>query len=190
MINENLKTLVKEKTYSYITSNYPSIKHLANASELELLSIPGIGPSTAQKLKAIFNLSKELLNPDVDEFYIRHPKDAYEYLKEMTLHNEENLVALYLNTKNKVIYKKLISKGSINFSIVHPREVFAEAVRINCASLILAHNHPSGNPTPSNEDINITHRIKECSKIIGIELIDHIIIGTGKYISLKEKGVL
>jgi DNA repair protein RadC len=190
MINETLKTLVKEETYSYITNNYPSIKHLVNASKLELLSIPGIGPSTAQKLKAIFELSQELLKPDEDDYFIKQPKDAYDYLKSMALYNEENLIVLYLNTKNKVIFKKLISRGSINSSIVHPREVFAEAVRINCASLILAHNHPSNNCSPSNEDISITHRLKECSKIIGIELMDHLIIGAGSYVSLKEKGVL
>jgi DNA repair protein RadC len=95
-----------------------------------------------------------------------------------------------LNTKNVVISMKDVSIGSLNSSIVHPREVFSEAIRKNSASIIVCHNHPSGDPTPSKEDINVTERLKECGKLLGIELLDHLIIGNGSYISLKEKCIL
>lgn len=85
---------------------------------------------------------------------------------------------------------KDVSVGSINTSIVHPREVFTEAIKRNATSIIICHNHPSGDPTPSNEDVNITHRLRECGKLIGIQVLDHIIIGNGSYVSMKEKGIL
>ena len=95
-----------------------------------------------------------------------------------------------LNTKNCIIGVKDIFTGSLNNSIVHPREIFKAAINKNSASIIICHNHPSGDPTPSSEDINITLRIKECGSIIGIQLLDHIIIGNNKYISLKEEGLI
>lgn len=97
---------------------------------------------------------------------------------------------LFLNTKNQVLHKQTIFIGSLNASIVHPREVFKEALRRSAASIICFHNHPSGDPTPSREDIEVTKRLAECGKIIGIEILDHLIIGDQKYISLKEKGYL
>lgn len=98
------------------------------------------------------------------------------------------LVVLFLNIKNQIIHKQTIFIGSLNASIVHPREIFREAVKRSAASIICAHNHPSGVPTPSSEDIEVTKRIVEAGYIIGIELIDHVIIGDHQYISLKEKG--
>ncbi|SPU37942.1 DNA repair protein RadC [Lysinibacillus capsici] len=95
---------------------------------------------------------------------------------------------LFLNIKNQIIHKQTIFIGSLNASIVHPREIFREAVKRSAASIICAHNHPSGVPTPSTEDIEVTKRIVEAGYIIGIELIDHVIIGDHQYISLKEKG--
>ncbi|MBJ8111708.1 DNA repair protein RadC [Bacillus cereus group sp. N6] len=99
-----------------------------------------------------------------------------------------NFICLYLNTKNQVIHRQTIFIGSLNTSIVHPREVFKEAFRRAAASIICLHNHPSGDPTPSREDIEVTKRLVECGRIIGIEVLDHIIIGDHKFVSLKEKG--
>ena len=104
--------------------------------------------------------------------------------------NQEHFVALFLNTKNQIIHQQTIFIGSLNASIVHPREVFREAVKRSAASIIVAHNHPSGDPTPSQEDIQVTKRLNESGKMIGIDLLDHIIIGDRKFISLKEKGYL
>ena len=103
---------------------------------------------------------------------------------------QEVLKLIMLDTKNQIISIKDVFKGSLNTSIVHPREIFNEAIKRNSSSIIICHNHPSGDPTPSKEDINITLRINECSKIIGISLLDHIIVGKGKFISLKEKGII
>jgi len=99
-------------------------------------------------------------------------------------------VCLFLNTKNHVIGKQTIFVGSLDASIVHPREVFKEAIRRSSASVICLHNHPSGDPTPSREDIAITHTLREAGELVGISLLDHVIIGDGKYISLKEQGYL
>lgn len=103
--------------------------------------------------------------------------------------DREYLVVLTLNTKNVITSISTVSMGSLNSSIAHPREIFKTAVLGNAASIILSHNHPSGDPTPSREDINITQRVKEGGKILGIELLDHIIIGD-TYVSLKEKGII
>ena len=104
--------------------------------------------------------------------------------------DREILALISLNVKNKINAINIVSIGSLNSSIVHPREVFTEAIKNSSASIIICHNHPSGDPTPSNEDINITYRIRDCGKLLGIELVDHIIIGEGTYVSLKEKGIL
>jgi DNA repair protein RadC len=109
-------------------------------------------------------------------------------MEDMRFLTQEHFVSVYLNTKNQVIHKKTVFIGSLNASIVHPREVYKEALKRSAASIICIHNHPSGDPTPSREDIEVTKRLAECGKIIGIELLDHLIIGEQKYVSLKEKG--
>jgi DNA repair protein RadC len=111
-------------------------------------------------------------------------------MEEMRFLTQEHFVCLYLNTKNQVLHKRTIFIGSLNASIVHPREIFKEAFRRSAASIICLHNHPSGDPAPSKEDIEVTKRLVECGKIIGIDLLDHLIIGEHKYVSLKEKGYL
>ena len=127
----------------------------------------------------------------VENKKVTSPKEVYkiiaEYLKGV---DREHLVLITLDTKNVITSITTISIGSLNTSIVHPREVFKTAILSNAASIILAHNHPSGDSTPSKEDINITDRIRESGKILGIDLLDHLIIGDDSYISLKEKGIL
>jgi len=111
-------------------------------------------------------------------------------MKEMVVLKQEVLKLIMLDTKNNIIGIKDVFKGSLNTSIVHPREIFKEAIKKSSSSIIICHNHPSGDPTPSKEDINITIRLKECSKIMGIDLLDHLIIGKDQYVSLKEKGII
>ena len=103
---------------------------------------------------------------------------------------EENFIILCLNTKNKIAGVHTVSKGSLNASIVHPREVFKAAMLNNASGIICLHNHPSGDPEPSREDIEITHRLVNAGNILGIKVLDHIIIGDGRYISLKEQGMM
>jgi DNA repair protein RadC len=188
-VKELLSNIVNEKSLNYITEHYPSLRHLCNATEKELLDIPYVGKAKARELKSILDLSKQLLLPEKSSVYIKSPSDIYDYLKVMSLYEEEQLVGVYLDIKNKIIDSICVSKGSINSSIVHPREVFAPAIRLKVSSVIVCHNHPSGDPTPSQEDINVTKRLYEAGKIIGIDLIDHVIIANG-YTSLKEKGLM
>jgi DNA repair protein RadC len=122
---------------------------------------------------------------------ITSPTDAMELGKKFLEESDrEQLLVCCLDTKNQPLALNVVSVGSLNSSIVHPREVFKPAILSNSASVIIYHNHPSGYPTPSNEDINITKRLKEAGKIIGIDVIDHIIIGNNNFCSLKEKGIL
>lgn len=122
---------------------------------------------------------------------IRSPQDAYDIatdVLDLMKRPEEELWVFSLNTKNDVTGMFMVSRGSLSSSIVHPREVFKGALLNNAASIIAVHQHPSGNSTPSREDIEVTKRLTEAGKILGIELLDHIVIGEGEYVSLKEKG--
>lgn len=123
---------------------------------------------------------------------IQSPNDIFNIAQNVIRCNEyaeENLWLITLDTKNNITGIFTVSTGSLNSSIVHPREIFKRAVLQNAASIIICHNHPSGDPAPSQEDINITKRIYDAGKILGIELLDHVIIGDNEYTSLKEKGV-
>lgn len=166
---------------------------LLNASYKDITSIKGIKEVKASQILALVELGRRLnaLKGKADEISINSPQDIGNMLKsEMSGLNQEVLKLIVLNTKNKIIRIKDVFKGTLNTSIVHPREIYSEAIKCGGASIIICHNHPSGDPTPSKEDINITERIKQCGKIVGIELLDHIIVGDQKFLSLKEKGIL
>lgn len=185
--NENVISLCNR-----IMAQAKGLNGLLNSSAEELMNIQGIKSCKASQLMAICELYKRFKAfKSGDEYKISNPKDAallvMEDMKEL---KKEVLKIILLNTKNMVIGIRDVSLGSLNSSIVHPREVFLEAIKNSSASIIVCHNHPSGDPTPSNEDINITMRLKECGKLLGIELLDHVIIGNGIYVSLKEKSIL
>lgn len=165
---------------------------LLNSSFEEFMKLNGIGEAKATQLLALAELSKRFKSYKSGEDYkISEPRAAAEMvMEEMRYLKQECLKVIMLNTKNVVIGYKDVSLGSLNSSIVHPREVFSEALKKSSASIIICHNHPSGDPTPSSEDINVTNRIKECGRLLGIDLLDHLIIGDGIYISLKEKGII
>ncbi|MDK2918024.1 MAG: repair protein RadC [Candidatus Petromonas sp.] len=168
------------------------IRFLANCTIEELSEIKGIGSSKACQIVAAIELgnrlSKSLLSKGES---IRSPKDVMDiFIRDMRFLEKEYFKVVFLNTKNEIISYETISIGSLNASIVHPREVFNRAIRKSSASIILVHNHPSGNPKPSKEDINITKRLIEAGKILGIEVLDHVIIGDGNYYSLKENSLI
>lgn len=122
---------------------------------------------------------------------ISSPNEALEVFKTLLENSDrEKLVVCCLNTKNEPTNLSIVSVGSLNSSVVHPREVFKTAVMSNAASIIVAHNHPSGDTTPSKEDINITERLKKSGEIIGVPLLDHLIVGNNTYLSLKEDGYI
>lgn len=131
---------------------------------------------------------------ELDTKIVRGPRDGADIIKTVLNTDElpnEHFIMLSLSSKNEVIGFHTIFVGTLNASIVHPREIFQQALLNNAASIIVAHNHPSGDPTPSQEDISITRRLVEAGKILGIELLDHLILGHGdKFVSLKEKGYL
>ena len=128
--------------------------------------------------------------PD-ERYAIRSPEDAVQLvMEEMRFLQQEHFVCMFLNTKNRVIEKKCIFIGSLNSSVVHPREIFREAIRCSAAGVICVHNHPSGDPTPSQEDLEITKRLYNAGEMIGIDLIDHLIIGDQLYYSMREKGLI
>lgn len=175
-----------------ILTHFEQLHELKNATIEEITAIKGIGEAKAIQLLASIELGKRLHKQRTDERYtIRSPKDAANYLMpDMSSLLQENFVTLFLNVKNQIIHQQTIFIGSLNASIVHPREVFREAVKRSAASIICAHNHPSGNPAPSPEDIDVTKRLQEAGLIMGIELLDHVIIGDHQFISLKEKGYM
>lgn len=168
------------------------LRGLIKMSAQELQSIKGIGEAKATQILAIGELMRRFNSyKSGEKFKISSPRDcASLMMNDMCLLNKEVFKIIMLNVKNLVIKVSQISIGSLNSSIVHPREVFYDAIKENAASIILCHNHPSGDPSPSNEDVNISLRLKECGKIIGIDVVDHIIIGNKVFVSLKEKGLI
>ena len=166
------------------------LRFLTNTTLEELGNIYGIGMAKAAQLKAAAEIGKRIaLTQNSQDSFVREPQAAAALLMEdMRYLKKEHMKAILLNIKCAVISIEEISIGNLNSSLVHPREVFIPAIKKSSASIILAHNHPSGDPTPSSDDINVTKRIYEAGKIIGVELVDHIIIGDGKYISLKERN--
>jgi DNA repair protein RadC len=168
------------------------LRNLVEMSTEQLTAIRGIGAAKALQIQAGIELGKRLARTTQAEMVtIRSPKDVSNLLAEdLRYLQKEHFVCLFLNTKNQVIGQETLSMGSLNASIVHPREVFLAAVKRSSASIVCAHNHPSGDPAPSPEDIQITRRLAEAGELLGIELLDHIIIGDRTSVSLKELGYL
>lgn len=159
-----------------------------NLSLEKLSSIHGLGLVKASQILSSIELSRRYLIKQNKK--ITCSNDVYLELKEYHNKQQEYFLALYLDGANHLIQTKVITIGILNQSLVHPREVFSYAIEKRCASIIVAHNHPSGILEASNEDINVTKRLKESGKILGIELLDHLIIASNGYLSLKEEGVL
>jgi DNA repair protein RadC len=168
------------------------LRRFAERNWDEFTHISGIGPAKALELQAALELGRRVARSSLPEAAsVGRPQDAADLLMEELRHlREEHFVVLFLNTKNRVIGRQTLSIGSLNASVVHPREVFRAAIRRSSASILCAHNHPSGDPTPSPEDIQLTRRLSEAGELVGIELLDHIVIGDNRFISLKELGCL
>lgn len=175
-----------------IIKDFKTIKELRDITYQELIRVKGIGNAKAITILAAVELAIRMHTHSLEEdYYIKSPDDVSDFLMEkMRYQQQEHFVVLFLSTKNMVIHQQTMFIGSLNSSIVHPREIFKEAVKRSAAAVICVHNHPSGDPTPSSQDIEVTKRLVECGEILGIDMLDHIIIGSGKYISLKEMNYL
>ncbi|MTI81534.1 MAG: JAB domain-containing protein [Firmicutes bacterium] len=176
----------------HLISEFKQLTGLLEASVEELASLKGVGTVKAVQIKAALELGKRMaLSPTAKRVTIQSPDDAASLVMEnMRYLDREHFCVLLLNTKNHVISIETISIGTLNSSVVHPRELFKVVIKRSSAAVILMHNHPSGDPAPSKEDINITKRIIESGDILGISVLDHLIIGDNKFVSLKAKGLI
>ncbi len=180
-------TSVKE-----LASKYATPRNFHHASLKDLEEVSGIGKKKALQIFAILELSRRIISsPPNGNPIISAPEEVVDVVKDhMKLLDREHFLVFHLNVKNKIISSETVSIGSLNSAIVHPREIFKQAIKLGAASIIICHNHPSGCADPSSEDINITKRIANAGEIVGIQLLDHLVIGDGSYVSMREKGII
>ncbi|WP_057561679.1 RadC family protein [Paraclostridium sordellii] len=185
------KQSVLELANYILNKDSQGIRWLKDITVQELCEIDGIGISKATQIKAALELGIRISSAKPTKYKVTNPWDIYKYYMESLRYlNKEIFKIILLNTKNEIICDIDVSVGTLNMSLVHPREVFREAIKRNSNKIILIHNHPSGNIEPSNEDKNVTLRLIKCGDLIGIEVIDHIIIGDGLYYSFKENMII
>lgn len=175
-----------------LLARFGNIKAISQASIEALSEIKGVGLAKAAQIKACFELGKRQdLEPELKNYDIKNPQSIVKAIRSSIKDKaKEHFKLILLDNRNKIIGISTISIGTLNASLVHPREIFKEAIIHNSASVVLAHNHPSGDPEPSEEDMKITERLVESGKILGIEVIDHIIIGKTNFASFKERGLI
>lgn len=185
--NESVIDLSKHLLYKY-----HSLKELSTIQTNELMKMKGIGTSKAIELQTVFEIAKRINSEQFKEgVFLKSPESIFLYTKDqLEMKTQEHLLGLYLNTKGELIKKEVLFIGSLNTSLIHPREVFKFAVQYSAATLILIHNHPSGDPTPSSNDIDVTKRMVRNGEMMDIPVMDHVIIGRDKYYSFKEHGII
>ena len=162
---------------------------LAKASIKDLKNTFGLGIAKACEIAACFELSRRFLQNKKSRIYLT-PKDIWQELKDIRDSKKEHFIIFFLDARNQEIKREIISIGSLNASLVHPREVFEPAVRYLTAQIIIAHNHPSGNPEPSENDLEITKRLVKAGKILGIKVVDHIVVSKNSFVSFKERNLI
>ncbi|MGZ4111273.1 MAG: RadC family protein [Tumebacillaceae bacterium] len=172
------------------------LKHFGGAHKLveadlkELIDMPGIGLAKATQLKAAIEFGRRIVRmSSADRPQFLTPTDAAAYMMDrLRFERREHFIVLHLDSKNRLIGEEIVSIGTLDASIVHPREIFKTALKRSAASIICLHNHPSGDPTPSFEDVEVTGRLVEAGQLLGVEVLDHIVIGENCFLSMKEKG--
>ena len=178
-------------TAQRLLSAFGNIKNLSEASIEELSSIKGIGLAKAAQIKSAFELARRKDEHDGKQISVKSHQDVIKVVRQQLKDKKkEHFLILCLDTKNNLKKISTVSTGTLDTNLVHPREVFKEAFQSLASSIILVHNHPSGNPEPSEADMEITKRILETGKIVGIDVLDHIIIADNKSFSFKEKGLV
>ena len=179
-------------TAQRLLSRFEGVKGIGSASLEELTRVKGIGPAKASKIIAAFELAgrAEKNQNSHDKPVVKTPEEVFAEVKgKLKDKKKEYFLALLLDTRSRLIKNAEISIGSLDSSIVHPREVFKEALSASAASVIFVHNHPSGDTRPSEDDIKLTKRLIEAGRVMGIEVLDHVITGDGKFLSLKREGL-
>jgi len=179
-------------TAQRLLSQFGNLKGIASASVEELSQVKGIGIAKASQIKAAFELSSRLegYSEAEDKPIVKTPEDVVSLVRgRLKGKKREHFLAILLDTRNQLIRVSEISIGSLDTSIVHPREVFKEAISASATSVIFVHNHPSGDPGASEDDIKLTKRLAEVGEIVGIDVLDHIIVGDKNYLSLKREGL-
>ncbi len=184
---ENALTISKK-----LIEKLGGLQGLASAQLEEIEVFKGLGPAKACKIIACLELAKRLYSPRLEEkVIIKSPSDVHRFFySEMCFLDKEHFKVIILNVKNAVIKVVDIAIGSLSGALVHPRELFKVVIKANASHIIIAHNHPSGDPSPSEEDMNITRRLREGAQLLGIKLLDHVIIGKEGFFSFKENGLL
>ena len=189
MIRENPTSEVVKGIQDVIASD----RNIYEITREELLQVKGIGAKRVDSILAALRLTQICTQPIIigANVHINSPKDVASLLTPILGNlDREHFCILMLNTKNICIGFETISIGSLNSAIISPRELFKIAIKKSCCSLIISHNHPSGNPQPSREDISLTERLIECGKFLSIEVLDHILICKDSFISFKEQGII
>ena len=176
-----------------LMDRYGGLEGIGNAGVHELVRFDGVGKACAVRLLAAFELGRRCITCDRETAIcrVRSPEDVAELMiPEMRGLDREHFKALLLDTKNGIRRIVTIAVGSLNAALVHPREIFKAAVTASAAGIIMVHNHPTGNPEPSNEDADLTVRFARCGELMGIDLVDHIIIGGNSYVSMRERDII
>ncbi len=174
-----------------LLSRFDGLPGLARASFAELEAERGLGKAKTAQIKAALEVGRRILlvSPE-DRFVVRSPADVAQFLiAEMAHLEQEHFRVLYLDTRNRLMGVETIYVGSLNASHIRVSEVFRDAVKRNCAAIIVAHNHPSGDPTPSPEDVEVTRQLAAAGKLLDIEVLDHLIVGQQRFVSLRERGL-
>ena len=178
-------------TAQRLLSTFGNIENISQASLEELSDVKGVGPAKASQIKAAFELARRKEDHEGKQISVKSHLDVIKLVKQkLKDKKKEHFLILCLDTRNNLIKISTVSTGTLDANLVHPREVFKEAIQSLASSIILVHNHPSGSPEPSEADIDITKRILETGKIVGIDVLDHIIVCENKSFSFKEKGLL
>ncbi len=171
---------------------YEGLTGLKHLTAKDLMRIPGVGKVKAVQILCVVELSKRLAREskgDAPHFSRPEQLAAY-FMEEMRDLETEHLYAVFLDTKGRMLCNRVVFKGTVSYSLIHPREILRLALQYDASQIIIMHNHPSGNPDPSDQDIQITNQLVEAADLIGIPLMDHIIIGDNNYISFKERGLI
>ncbi|WP_217971409.1 RadC family protein [Staphylococcus xylosus] len=190
LINTGRKGFSSLDIANELLKSVESLKQLKALSINDLNKVKGIGLYKALILKAAFELGERMHSGSLEEkIQITSPQDVDNFMMGKMEHlTQEKFIVLFLNSKNVIIKQKTIFIGTLNSSVIHPREIFSEAIKCASNAIVVLHNHPSGDTTPSKEDIRATNRLRECGEILGIDLLDHIIIGDHTYMSMVEDG--